>query len=59
MKCPQCNTALKKVQVGIEGAQQKVISVQCPNCDYVTFEQASAKKVIRELKAKETIHLKV
>ncbi len=54
MKCPRCNATLEKELVRIEGAKQKVLSFQCPKCEYVDFEQESAKKVVGELKAKET-----
>ena len=54
MKCPNCKHNLKKVIVGIEGATAKAVSYQCLSCDYFTFEKESAKKVVRELKAKES-----
>ncbi len=50
MKCPKCNSDLKKVEVNVEGAQNKVISFQCPKCDYFEFGQESSKRVIEELK---------
>ena len=54
MKCPKCKSELKKVKVGIEDARSKVVSYQCPNCSYFTFDQQSAKKVIKEIKIKES-----
>lgn len=56
MHCPKCNAMLKKRKVSIEGARQKVLSYQCSNsdCIYFTFEEESSKKVVAELKAKET-----
>lgn len=54
MRCPKCNSNLKKVEVSIEGAEQKAISYQCGKCDYFEFEEKSAAKVVRELKYKET-----
>jgi len=54
MKCPNCKTELKKVKVKIEGASEEVVSFQCPQCEYVEFEQESANKVILDLKVKET-----
>ncbi len=50
MKCPQCNATLKEVNVQVHGAANKVISYQCPQCDYFEFEQQSSKKVIEELR---------
>ena len=50
MKCPKCESNLKKVEVGVHGAKQKAISYQCPNCDYFEFEPASSKKVVEELR---------
>ena len=54
MKCPNCSSNLKKVDVNIEGAEQKAISYQCAKCDFFEFEQESAAKVVKELKSKET-----
>jgi len=54
LKCPNCNSSLRKVGVGIEGAEQKAISHQCTRCDYFEFEEKSAAKVVKELKSKET-----
>src|SRR3989344_9581783 len=50
MKCPQCATPLKKVSVAVHGATNKVISYQCPKCDYFEFESDSSRKVIEELR---------
>jgi|SRR3989344_3475658 len=54
MKCPNCNSGLRKVEVVIEGAEQKAVSYQCSKCDYIEFEEKSAARVVRELKSKET-----
>ena len=50
MKCPNCNSELKKVKVKIEGAKNQVSSHQCVNCDYFEFEEESSKKVIEEVR---------
>jgi len=50
MRCPKCNRELKKIKVSTEGAKSKVLSYQCPKCDYFEFDQESAKKVVEELK---------
>ena len=50
MKCPKCDSGLKKVEVIIHGAKQKAVSYQCSNCDYFEFEPISSKKVIDELR---------
>jgi len=38
------------VNVKVQGAENKAISYQCPNCDYFEFEPISSKKVIEELR---------
>ncbi|MCX6706794.1 MAG: hypothetical protein NT001_01490 [Candidatus Woesearchaeota archaeon] len=50
MKCPKCDSNIKKVEVSVEGAENKVVSYQCPNCDYFEFEPISSKKVVEELR---------
>ncbi len=50
MKCPRCNSNLRRVLVSIEGAKSKAVSHQCPKCDYFEFEPESSKKVIEELR---------
>lgn len=50
MQCPRCDSKLRKVKVGVAGAKSKALSYQCPKCDYFEFDQASAKKVVEELK---------
>ena len=50
MKCPKCESNLRKVEVKVQGAENKVVSYQCPNCDYFEFEPISSKKVIEELR---------
>jgi transposase-like protein len=53
MKCPKCNSELKKVEVEIEDAKTPAISYQCENCDYYSFEPESTMKVIKEIREKE------
>ena len=50
MKCPNCNTELKKIEVSVHGATNKAISYQCPKGDYFEFEKESSRKVIEELR---------
>lgn len=50
MKCPHCQSILKKVEVTVHGAQNKAISYQCDNCDHFEFEPESSQKVLQELK---------
>ncbi len=56
MKCPRCESNLRKVRVAVEGAKQRAITYQCSNidCIYVDFEEESSKRIVAELKAKET-----
>ena len=54
MRCPKCSSNLRRVEISVEGAEQKAISYQCTKCEYVEFEEKSAAKVVKELKAKET-----
>ena len=54
MKCPNCNSELKKIKVNVEDAETKAISYHCPNCDYLTFEPKSSIQVLREIKEKES-----
>jgi len=54
MRCPKCSSNLRKIEVSVEGAEQKAISYQCTKCDYAEFEEKSAAKVVKELKSKET-----
>lgn len=49
MRCPNCHTALRKVLVAVAGAKQRATSFQCPKCDYFSFEQNSARRVVQEL----------
>jgi len=51
--CPNCESKLKKIKVEIEDAETKVVSYQCSNCGYFTFEPTTTLKVIEEIKAKE------
>lgn len=50
MRCPKCNSNLKKVEVNVHGASNKAISYQCPKCDYFEFEPESSRKVVEELR---------
>ena len=50
MKCPECNSNLRKVEVNVHGAKTKVTSYQCPKCDFFEFEPESSRKVIEELR---------
>ena len=50
MKCPKCNSVLKRVLVSVSGAEAKAISYQCAECDYFEFEPESSKKVVEELR---------
>lgn len=55
MKCPKCGLELEKVNVEVEDAETKVLSYQCPKCDYINFDKKSARKVVEELRAKESV----
>ena len=50
MRCPKCNSTLRKVEVKVQGATNKAISYQCPDCDYFEFEPVSSQKVVEELR---------
>ena len=50
MKCPECESNLRKVKVDVHGATNKVISYQCSKCDYFSFEPKSSRRVIEELR---------
>ena len=50
MKCPKCLSIMRTVKVRVHGATARVVSYQCPNCDYFEFEPVSAKKVVQELR---------
>ena len=54
MKCPKCNSELRKVEVDIEDAKTPAISYQCQDCDYYSFEPKSTMKIINEIKQKES-----
>lgn len=41
---------MKRVEVSVSGAKNKVISYQCPKCDYFEFGPESSKRVIEELR---------
>jgi len=58
-KCPKCDYNMKKINVEVEGAKNKVNSYQCPDCGHFEFEKESSKKVIEELREKEcTLNIK-
>ncbi len=48
--CPKCSSILRMVEVRVEGADNKVTSYQCPECDYFEFDTDSSKKVVEELR---------
>ncbi len=48
--CPKCKSLLKKVNVSVAGAKDKILSYQCPTCDYFSFDQKSGEKIVQELK---------
>lgn len=50
MKCPNCKSEVKKVEVSVQGAQQKASSYQCTKCNYFEFEPVSSKRVLEELR---------
>ena len=50
MKCPECNSDLRMIEVGAWGAKKKAVSYQCPSCDYYEFEGESSKKLLEELR---------
>ena len=50
MKCPNCDSILKKVEVKVSGAMNKAVSYQCPKCGYFEFEPESSRKVVEELR---------
>ena len=50
MRCPKCDSRLNKVRVKVHGAKNKVLSFQCPSCDYFEFEPVSSKYVLEELR---------
>ncbi len=52
MKCKECGNDLVRVEVAVEDADSKVISLQCPACGYMEFEEKSSNKIIDGLKSK-------
>lgn len=50
MKCPKCNSKLKRIKVSIEGAKGSVLSSQCIKCEYFRFDKKDASKALEELK---------
>ena len=53
-ECPKCNHNMKSIKVEVEDAKNKVDSYQCPDCGYFEFEKDSSKKVVDELRKKES-----
>ena len=51
MKCPDCGSELKKVEVAVHGASNKAVSYQCSKCNHFEFEPVSSKKVLDELRS--------
>ena len=49
MKCPDCGSELKKIEVAVHGASNKAVSYQCSKCNHFEFEPVSSKKVLDEL----------
>lgn len=45
---------MKSIKVKVEDAKNKVKSYQCTECGYFEFEEDSSKKVIDELRKKES-----
>lgn len=56
MKCPKCNSNLRKVMVRIEGAKTRIGSNQCPKCEYFNFDKKNQDKILEELRQE---HLKI
>ncbi len=54
MKCPKCDSVLKRVEVDVEDAKSKAVSYQCSKCDYFTFDSKSSLQVLREIKENES-----
>jgi hypothetical protein len=54
MKCPKCDSVMKKIKVKVQDADSLVTSHQCGKCGYFEFEERSAKKAIKEIKQGET-----
>ena len=50
MNCPKFRSGLRKITVKVWRAKSRVLSYQCPKCDYHEYDQISAKKVIQEIK---------
>src|SRR3989338_4669209 len=49
MKCPHCETTLRKVPVRVFGVRTNALSYQCKTCDYFEFDGPSTKQVVNEL----------
>ena len=54
MKCPNCSSNLERILVEVEGASNKIETIQCRNCGFNESEPVSFNKVISELKIKES-----
>ncbi len=51
MKCPECSRELKEVKVAVEGTENRVISYQCPKCNYFEFDKKSGEEIISEIQS--------
>jgi transposase-like protein len=50
MKCPECKSEMRRVEVKVQGAKSPAISYQCQKCSHFEFEPASSMRVIEELR---------
>jgi len=50
MRCKKCDSEMKRVEVGVRGANSKAVSYQCPNCEYFEFEPESSKRIIKDIR---------
>lgn len=52
-KCPECGNLMKLIDVSVEGAEKKALSLQCGRCGYFEFDKKSGMQIVNELKEKE------
>lgn len=52
-KCHDCGNLMKKVEVSVEGAENKVSSLQCGKCGNLEFDKKTGMNVVKELRQKE------
>ena len=50
MKCSNCKSELRTVNVTVYGIINKVLSYQCVNCGYYEFYSGSSKDALEEFK---------